>query len=342
MKSEKLIDAIGMIDDRYISEAHEEKKRKSFGWNWNVFGRFALAAACLLLAVTLLPKVLFRGASGGGYYVNNASEDYAAPASAYQNGSADEKAYYTYDTEATEEGYYEASQRSGQLPDENKKLIVTGDLNMETMDLDPVLNDLNANIGKYGGYVQDSSLSTSGSSYRTYHAVIRIPAEEYQNFLGTVESSGNVTYYHENVSDITDTYTDLDARLTSLKAEEERVLEFYKEAETIEDLMSIESRLTDIRYEIDSISSRLKNYDLLVSYSTLNIYITETKAYTETSVSFLKRLSNAFTNGWQNFINGIGDLFIDIVYYFWNIVLLAVLVYAGYRVYRYIRKRRNG
>ncbi|MBR2577340.1 MAG: DUF4349 domain-containing protein [Erysipelotrichaceae bacterium] len=339
MKSEKLIDAIGMIDDRYISEAHEETKKKSFSWNWNAFGRFALAAACLVLVVTLLPKVLFKGAAGG-YYANNMDGDLAAPA-AYDSSLRNEGAYYEYEAD---EAYYAAdgaSLKSASSLTENKKLIVTGDLNMETMDLDPVLKELDANIEKYGGYVQNSSISTSGS-YRSYRATIRIPAEEYRNFLGNIESSGNVTYYHENTSDITDTYTDLDARMTSLKAEEERILEFYKEAETIEDLMSIESRLTDIRYEIDSISSRLKNYDLLVSYSTLNIYINETKAYTETSVSFFKRLTNAFSNGWKNFISGIEDFFIDVVYYFWNIILFAVLVYAGYRVYKYIRKRRNG
>ena len=343
MKSEKLIDAIGMIDDRYIEEAHAAPKKRQFSFNWGTVSRFAMAAACLLLAITLLPKALYKGASSGSYYTNDMGGDYAAPA-AYESSARSEEAYYDYDV--ADGAYYAPSPNAAPLTTtspvkENKKLIVTGDLNMETMDLDPLLAELNANIEKYGAYIQDSSISTSGN-YRNYYATIRIPAEQYQSFLNDTEVAGNVTYYHENTSDITDTYTDLDARLTSLKAEEERVLDFYKEAQTIEDLMSIEARLTDIRYEIDSISARLKNYDLLVAYSTLNIRVTETKAYTETSVSFFKRVANAFTNGWQNFIGGIEDFFVDIVYYFWNIVLIAVLVYAAYRIYRYIRKRRNG
>ncbi|MBR2577995.1 MAG: DUF4349 domain-containing protein, partial [Erysipelotrichaceae bacterium] len=190
------------------------------------------------------------------------------------------------------------------------------------------------------GYFQDSSISTSGS-YRYYNAVIRIPAESFAEFLNGVEASGNVTYYHENTKDITDTYSDISARVTSLKAEEAKVLEFYKDAESLDDLLRIESRLTDIRYEIDYLETQLKNFDLQVAYSTLTISIRETTTYTETNDSFWYRLANSFKYGWNDFVSGIEDFVLDVVYYLWNILLFAAIIFGAYKLYRYIRNRRN-
>ena len=66
MKSkEKLIDAIGMIDDEYIEEAHTVKKKK-FIWNKAVIYKIATAAVCVLLAVTVLPNVFHSAKSAAG------------------------------------------------------------------------------------------------------------------------------------------------------------------------------------------------------------------------------------------------------------------------------------
>ena len=339
MKNEKLINAIGMIDDRYIEEAHQPN-RKKFRWNWDLAGKIAIGFACLCLLVTIGPKILFNGAksdaAGSGYYMNGGGEEYDtnsyAP-STYESS-------YRADSDAS---YYENSKDNTSVNEtaiKSKMLIVTGELNMETMDLDKLLEELEKNVSAFGGYFQDSSISTSGS-YRYYTAVVRVPAENFTEFLDGVEKAGNVTYYHENTKDITDTYTDLSARVTPLKAEEARVLDFYKEAKDLDDLLMIESRLTEIRYEIDYLETQLKNYDLQVAYSTLTISIRETSTYTETSVSFWDRLASSFRYGWTNFVSGIEDFVLDVVYYFWNILLFAAIIFGAYKLYKYIRSRRN-
>ncbi|MBR0462572.1 MAG: DUF4349 domain-containing protein [Erysipelotrichaceae bacterium] len=358
MKNEKLVDAIGLIDDHYIEEAHKAN-RKQFRFSWAFAGKLAAGFACLCLLITIAPKILNKGAGFG----NKAAED-----TYYYNGGSNSTGNTSYKTSIPSSSYYgdydadvmvedaaymsdesysggstsrnESSSGSSTELQANKKLIVTGDLNMETMDLDKVLDQLGKNVNECGGYFQDSSVSTSGS-YRYYTAVIRIPAEKYADFISTVQGSGNVTYYHENTRDITDAYTDLSARLTSLKAEEEKVLEFYKQAESIDDLMRIESRLTDIRYEIDYIENQLKNFDLQVSYSTLTISIKETTTYTETSVSFWERLANSFRYGWTDFISGVEDFVLGVIYYIWTILLLAAIAFGGYKLYKKLRNRRN-
>ena len=334
MSKDKLIDAIGLIKDEYIEEAHT--KRKRWEWNWSLAGKLAIAAVCLCLFVTVVPKVLFKSATGGDNYMvsDSAGSNYRSGAAPSSEKAINEEgsAYYVED-----EGTSNALETLN-MPD--KKLIVTGDMSLETMDLDETLKSIEMSLSQYGAYIQDSSISTGGYR-RNYTATIRIPAENYEEFLNSFEGTGNITYYHENTKDITDTYSDLSARVNSLKAEEERVLEFYKQASTLEELMLVEERLTDIRYEIDYLETSLKNYDLLVSYSTLYLDIAETKEYTETSVSFWTRLGNAFVNGWKNFTSGIEDFMIDVIYNIWTIILLAALAFVGYKTYKWYRNRKG-
>ena len=195
-------------------------------------------------------------------------------------------------------------------------------------------------IDQYGGYVQKSVSGNRGSN-RYYEAAIRIPAEHYSQFLEEIKGSGNATYYSEETKDITDSYTDIQARLSSLKAQEAKVLEFYDKAVDLDDLMSVEERLSEIRYEIEYYEAQIKNYDLQVAYSTLNLTVNETKVYTPVSTSFFSRLARSFSNGFKNFISGVEDFIIDVVYNLWTILLIILIGFVAFKVRKAIINRRN-
>ncbi len=321
MKNKKLIDAIGNIEDKYIEEAHESPR---LHLSWALTGKILTLACSILLLVTIVPK----------FFNSNTK---------YSYDSAD----YEY---ATQESYYEAAAadydgieniNSDSILTENKKLIVTGRLNLETLEFDKALEKLNTAINSYNGYIQSSTTYSYRNNSRTYEATIRIPAENYNDFLNSAKENANITYYNETIDDITDTYNDLSARIASLKAEEEVILDFYKKASSLSELMEVEQRLTEIRYEIDYLETSIKNYDLLVSYSTLNITITETKVYPENNDSFFTRLSLSFTNGFHNFINGIEELVLGFIYNIWTIVIIVVFLFISYCIYKKIRNRKK-
>ena len=85
MKNEKLVDAIGMIKDEYIEEAHSPKKKFTISFDLSMLTKLAAAAVCILLAVTILPNYFSKGASGGSY---NSSAYASEPNAVY-----DEEAY---------------------------------------------------------------------------------------------------------------------------------------------------------------------------------------------------------------------------------------------------------
>ena len=290
---------------------------------------------CLCLILILIPN-LFNIFSNDGY--EHAVQQSVSNGFSFASKSNGD--YVTLDMEdySYNEGYDVRSENIDLKQD--KKLIVTGDLILETKALDDLLDNIYENISKYNGYIQDATIDAQYNR-RNYKATIRVPAQNYDEFLSDVKDSGNVTYYHENTKDITDAYTDLNAKLTSLKAQEERVLEFYKQAETISELLTIEERLSDIRYEIDYIETQLKNYDLQVAYSTLYITIRETEEYTETSESYWTRFVNSFKNGWHNFVDGLGELVLNITYNIWTIIILVLIGFGGFKLTKRIIKKKK-
>lgn len=162
-------------------------------------------------------------------------------------------------------------------PGAGRKLIKEVSLEVETEEYSALSQALTEQITKLGGYVQ--SFSTSGndrngdSRYGQIQA--RIPKERLDEFIKTVEGSSNVTYRQETVTDVTLQYVDLESRKNALLTEQERLLELMEQAETVEDLISIESRLSEVRYQLESMESQLRTFDNQIDYSTVYINITE-------------------------------------------------------------------
>ncbi len=314
-KEDRLIDAIGEIDDEYIKDAHI-KKRKSNSLVWPK--RIALAFTCLLVIFVYLNVALPVSYDSA----NSKAED------------SNSGAFYDNDEGAL------ATDSDGIETDQEKKVIVSGNLSLETLDLDETVNVLTNNINESGGYIQSSSTYSNGSR-RYYYATIRIPADKYNDFINTIKGSGNTVSYSEEIDDITTSYYDLDAHIKALKAQEERVLELYKQANTLEEILQIEERLSDIRYEIEQEETTMKNYDLLTSYSTLEITISETREYTPTQISFGSRIVESFKNGWTNFISLLEEFVITFVYNIWTILLLILIIFIGYKIFKTIKARKK-
>lgn len=336
MKQDKLIDAIGMINDEYIEEAHKPLEKKPW-FNKIMITRLSVGFLCVCLCIGLIPNMLRMG---------KAKHASSAPADSYYNGTA-----YESDYAASEEMVYAPSALSGSAndnakpesssvkkPEADKKIITTGNMNVQTLDLDKTLEELLSRLSSCNGYVQSSSVSNS--TYRYYDATLRIPSENYDAFISDVSGLANVTYYSEESKDITDSYNDISARVASLKAQEEKVMEFYKEATSIEELMSIESRLSEIRYEIDSCETRLKNYDVLTEYSTLNISIKETKVYTENKTGFFDRMSREFTSGLSDFVDSIEEIIFFATYNLFPLMVYAVIGFVGYKIVKKTFKKK--
>ncbi len=234
-----------------------------------------------------------------------------------------------------------------------RKLIRNVSMSIETKAFDDLLIHLEQRTKELGGYVE-SSYSYNGSVYsgqgrkRSASMRIRIPADKLDEYLNDVNSVANVTSRNENVSDVTLTYVDMESHRNALRAEEEQLMAMMEKAETIEDLITIESRLSDIRYQLESMESQLRTYDNLVDYSTLSLDITEVEDLTPVvEQSAWEKMGSGFMNslssigrGFKNF--GIGVVMNLPYILLWAVIILVIFLVSKAFIKKMIRKAGYG
>ena len=88
-----------------------------------------------------------------------------------------------------------------------------------------------------------------------------------------LSSHGVVTNQSTSAQNITSQYTDATLLKDSLTVQHENLISMLKKAETLEDILAVEDRLSQVRYQLDSIKSQLTNWDRSIDYSTVTIDI---------------------------------------------------------------------
>lgn len=230
----------------------------------------------------------------GAKYASTAEQTASAPAMSPEGSNAGyyEETGMAFDTaEAPAEEYVTEEGKSisstmglDSVAATSQKLIKTVSLSMETKEFDPLLENIRSKVEELGGYIESSEIS--GSSYysvqenRYAWLTLRIPADKLDGFVTVVSELGNVTSKNESVEDITLQYVDVEGRKQALETEQARLLELLERAETMEDIIAIESRLSEVRYELQSYGSTLRTYDNQVNYSTVSIRISEVERVT--------------------------------------------------------------
>ncbi|MDD3277678.1 MAG: DUF4349 domain-containing protein [Lachnospiraceae bacterium] len=200
----------------------------------------------------------------------------------------------------TSEVSMEQAETSVNVQENNRKLIKTEYLSVQTKQFDEFLKTITQKVTELGGYVEHSDISGNAinavsNRYASY--TIRIPQDKLDEFVVQVEDHATVTSKSENVDDVTLSYVDVQSHITALKTEQESLLSMMEKAETIDDIIAIQSRLTDVRYQLESYESQLRTYDNQIDYSTVNLDVTEVERISQADdTSFGARLKERFLN----------------------------------------------
>ncbi len=132
---------------------------------------------------------------------------------------------------------------------------------------------------------------------------------------------------------------DIEARLSNLTAQRDRLQELQAQADNLSDLLEIESSLSDVQYQLESWQSQLNWYSQQVECSTVYITLDEVDTHPPGS-SFPARLLNALRSGWSGFVSG-AQTVVVFLFSCWPAILIgAVCGVIFYRV-RHPRKKKS-
>ena len=333
--------------------------------------RFRERAGSLLICMLMLCSLFLSGCSGGSSTYSG-TEGYSSSGSSYKADSfsvndaisvagsgfamAGNGVMSDYDAPVVAESQAESSAPV------TKKLVKTARMSGETKDYDNFMSWLSLQVNSLNGYVENMNEDTSRHySSRLYYAdynsydwyeddaddgyymtryanmTVRIPADSLDAFMNLVGAQCNVTSRSSSVEDITLTYVDVESRIKALETQREKIMEFMETAEDMADLITLESRLSEINWQLDSAMSQRNVMDNQVDYATLSLYVDEVLDFTDMSglpKSYGERLAAAFTKGLR-------DIKYDLISLsFWlaeNIVKLliwAVIIFYALKQYK--------
>lgn len=295
-------------------------KRRFFGFFLSLVIVLGLCSGC-------------GGSVGGDIYPNSVeygyTDGFAASDALLNSGSASyNKGSYDYEYDVDNSG----QEVYGQEYDDylsNRKIIKTARMSAETKDYDNFMAWIDRQVSAYKGYIESMSEEQRSnysprlyySDYNSYdwygdgsydsgyymtryaYLTIRVPSKSLETFMSMIGDYCNVTSKSVDSDDVTLSYIDIESRLNALQTEQWRIMELLEQAESLEDIITLESKLSDLNYQIESYTSQLRVMDNCVDYSTVNLNISEVVDFTEVEAipnNYLGRLWAAFVRGWAN------------------------------------------
>ena len=213
-----------------------------------------------------------------------------------------------------------------------KKIIKDGRIGIEVFDLEATKIKIDTLVKINGGYYANDRFDDSKYE-STFSLKIRIPSSKFENFISDLESYNGIVKYKEiNARDVTSEFIDLESRLSNKRKYLKKYGELLKKANTVKDILLIENEVRQLEEEIESTVGRLKYLNDLVGYSTLDLILTKKKDFKydpEGQDSFIERLKQSFSNGWNSFVN-----FILLLFRLWPVWLILPVLISFIRKYR--------
>ncbi|HEX4864434.1 MAG TPA: DUF4349 domain-containing protein [Acidimicrobiales bacterium] len=220
-----------------------------------------------------------------------------------------------------------------QVPSLPSKVVKTGSVTLEVASgrLSDTIANLSSQAVGLGGFVASSTQSSG--SFSSGDVTLRVPATSFEALVSDAQRLGKVTTLTTSGQDVTSQYVDLQARIQSLQNARNQFQQILTKAQTIPDILSVESQIADLQTQIEQLQGQLQVLDDQANYSTLTAHVTERlKAATAPSKSpsgLSKAWSHArhsFTHGFEAVVSALGGIAVFILF----ASVLAVLARLGW------------
>jgi hypothetical protein len=151
-----------------------------------------------------------------------------------------------------------------------QRIIKTGEVGIEVDNVAGMLARVRAMAVELGGYVGGSQ---AGTLEQSATITLRVPAARFDELLSRLHELEDSKVISESTreQDVTRDIVDLEARIRNLQASEESYRTLLERAEKIEDILTVQSRLDEVRGQIEQLQGQLQTVEGQADLSTLTV-----------------------------------------------------------------------
>lgn len=229
-----------------------------------------------------------------------------------------------------------------------EKLVYSGSLSIETLNYEDCLKELRNHIRTFQGIIEyeeeydnDRTWYYSGATSkgtRSIYLIVRIPTDDFYRIIEEMEGMGKIINRTTSVENITRAYYNNATEIEALEKQESRLLEMMEKAQTIEDMIEVERRLTEVQRDLSLKKNQQNSMDTDVKYSTIHINLKEVLEYSpdyqgQKTGTFFDRLNNTLKNTWGDFLYVLESILFFLIRLIPYVVIFGPMIYF-YRKYR--------
>lgn len=177
---------------------------------------------------------------------------------------------------SSDEAISVAKTPSSDSPLTQKKIIKSGSLMLVVDDTVKTVSTITQLVEQKEGFVQNSHVTDRGDVGKQASLTVRVPVTRFSETMEALKTLANLVEDEQvGGQDVTEQFIDLEARLRNLKAGEQQFLETLKRAFTIEDILKVQDRLSQVRSQIESLQGQLKYLTNQTDLATISITLSE-------------------------------------------------------------------
>jgi uncharacterized protein DUF4349 len=189
----------------------------------------------------------------------------------------------------------------------SRKIIYDAQVDVIVESVDPIAKRVTTLVQDARGYIAEQNVTGSPGSLRSMRWKIRIPVEQFDSFVESVVSLGELERNNRTSQDVSDQYYDIEARIKNKRVEEQTLNKILQERSgKLEDVLKIEIELSRVRGEIEQLEGKIRVLENLSSLATLTLNVREREKYAPSApvvASFGTQISRTWDSSMLSLVN---------------------------------------
>ncbi|MCX6763159.1 MAG: DUF4349 domain-containing protein [Candidatus Moranbacteria bacterium] len=220
------------------------------------------------------------------------------------------------------------------LPSVEKKIIKSGNLNLQVEKVDTASDKISKIAKDNGGDVFSSNIRQSKSNVKSGTITAKVPVANFEKAFGDLKKIAILVINESTTGqDVTEQYTDLQAQLKNAQAEEQTFLKILNQAGKMDDVLAVTREVARVRGVIERIQGQVKYLASQTDMSTITISLTEDTNITVIDswrpVQVIKEAFNSLVKSLQGLINFLIRLIIIVIPV---LIVWALIIFIFYKI----------